>query len=121
MRIIRPPKLNIGDTVGIVSPSSPVTNKDYYRRSIRALKKIGFNVVLGKNALRYLGYMAGTAKERVEDLHEMFANPEVKAIFTSAGGFVSHHLLRYLDYDLIKKNPKIICGFSDLSTLLNAI
>lgn len=121
MRIIHPPKLNIGDTVGIVSPSSPVTNKSYYRRSISALKKLGFNVILGKNALRYLGYMAGTAEERVEDLHEMFANPKVKAIFTSAGGFVSHQLLRHLDYHLIKKNPKIICGFSDLTTLLNAI
>ena len=121
MRIIHPPKLNIGDTVGIVSPSSPVTNRAYYRRSIGVLKRLGFNVILGKNALRYLGYMAGTAEERVQDLHDMFADQEVKAIFTSAGGFVSHHLLRYLDYDLIRKNPKIICGFSDLTTLLNAI
>ncbi|MDO8495806.1 MAG: LD-carboxypeptidase [bacterium] len=121
MKIIRPPKLNIGDTVGIVSPSQPVTNRRYYQRSIGALRKLGFNVVLGKNALRSYGYMAGTAEERVSDLHDMFANPEVKAIFTSSGGFVSHHLLRYLDYDLIRKNPKIISGFSDITTLLNAI
>lgn len=121
MKIIHPPKLNIGDTIGIVSPSQPVTNKRYYQHSIRALEKLGFKVILGKNALRHLGYMAGTTEERVDDLHDMFSNPAVKAIFTSSGGFVSHHLLRYLDYDLIRRHPKIICGFSDLTTLLNAI
>ncbi len=121
MKIIRPPQLHIGDTVGVVSPSAPVTNKGTYRRSIGILKQLGFKVVLGKNALHYLGYMAGTVEERVDDLHDMFANQEVKAIFSSAGGFVSQHLLRHLDYGLIKKNPKIICGFSDLTTLLNAI
>lgn len=121
MKIIHPPKLHIGDTVGIISPSAPVTSKSYHRRSIRILEKLGFKVVLGKNVLRSLGYMAGTPEERASDLHEMISNPQVKAIFTSSGGFVAHHLLRILNYDLIRKNPKIICGFSDLTTLLNAI
>lgn len=121
MKIIHPPKLNIGDTVGVVSPSAPVVSKSHQQRSIRTLEKLGFKVVLGKNVQRSLGYMAGTPEERISDLHEMISNPKVKAIFTSAGGYVSQHLLRRLDYNLIKKNPKIICGFSDLTTLLNAI
>lgn len=121
MKTIKPPKLNIGDTVGIVSPSQPVTNKRYYRHSINALIKLGFNVVLGRNALRSAGFAAGTAEERLEDLHKMFADPAVRAIFTSAGGSASLHLLDNLDYRLIQKNPKIFCGFSDIATLLNAV
>lgn len=121
MKIIRPPKLNHGDTVGIVSPSQPVTNQRHYWRSVNLLKKLGFRVVIGKNALKSFGYRAGTIQDRVDDLHTMFASPRVKAIFASTGGYSSLQLLPFLDFGLIKKNPKIFCGFSDLTTLLNAI
>lgn len=121
MRIIKPPKLEYGDTIGIVSPSQPVTNRRHYERSINTLKKMGFDVILGKHVFRSHGHAAGFAEERAMDLNEMFADPKIKAIFCSAGGYVSLHLLPLLDYSLIKKNPKIFSGFSDISTLLNAV
>lgn len=121
MRIIKPPKLEYGDTIGIVSPSQPVTNRRHYERSINTLKKMGFDVILGKHIFRSHGYAAGFPEERAEDLNNMFADPKIKAIFCSSGGYVSLHLLPLLNYSLIKKNPKIFSGFSDISTLLNAV
>ncbi|MEK7560291.1 MAG: LD-carboxypeptidase [Patescibacteria group bacterium] len=121
MRIIKPPKLNIGDRVGIISPSQPITNRKHYNRSINTLKNLGFEVVLGKHVFRSHGYAAGFPEERAEDLNSMFADPKIKAIFCSAGGYVSLHLLPLLNYSLIKKNPKVFSGFSDITILLNAI
>lgn len=67
------------------------------------------------------GHLAGTAKEREEDVNTMFADPQVKAIFEIRGGWGSGQILPYLDYDLIKRNPKIIVGYSDITSLLLAI
>lgn len=124
MKTIKPLKLKPGDKVGIISPSGPVVFKKKLRLrvGIRELERLGLKVVLGKNVFRkYGGYMAGTIRERIDDLHAMFKNRQIKAIFTSRGGFCANQLLPYIDFSLIKKNPKIILGFSDISVLLNAI
>lgn len=121
MKIIKPPKLNIGDTVGIVSPSSPVDSRSHFGRSVKMLEKMGFRVVIGSHALKKRDYAAGTAQERAEDINNMFADPKVKAIFASIGGYVAINILPLLDYELITENPKIFCGFSDISLLFNAI
>jgi muramoyltetrapeptide carboxypeptidase len=122
-RLIRPKRLQRGDMIGIVSPSSGIAALCPRRlqRGIEELKRLGFQVIVGKNAKKRNEYMAGTIEERIEDLHEMFANSEVKAIITTIGGTCSHQLLEDLDYNLIKNNPKIFMGYSDITALHLAI
>ncbi len=122
MKIIKPLKLKPGDKVGIISPSEPIIYKKKFLSGVETLKKLGFRVVLGKNAFEnYSGYMAGSEKERAADLNGMFRNKKIKGIFISHGGFNSNRLLNLIDYELIKKNPKVFMGFSDITVLLNAI
>ncbi len=118
-----PNKLKKGDTIGLIAPSSPVEKDDLevINNSILLMESAGFKVKFAKNALaNTLGYGA-TAKEKAEDINEMFEDEEVKAIFCISGGFNSNSTFDYLDYDRIKLHPKIICGFSDSTSLLNVI
>ena len=122
MKIIKPPKLKPGDKVGIISPSEPIIYKKKFLRGVETLKKLGFRVILGKNVFKNRsGYMAGSEKERTADLNGMFRNKKIKGIFISHGGLNSNRLLDLIDYELIKKNPKVFLGFSDITVLLNAI
>lgn len=118
-----PERLKKGDTIGLIAPSSPVDKDDLeiINKSILLMESSGFTVRFAKNALsNTLGY-GTTAKEKADDINEMFANPVVKAIFCISGGFNSNTTFDYIDYDRIKINPKIICGFSDSTSILNAI
>jgi len=119
--IIKPKKIEKGDTIGLVSPSEPVFFPDRFERGIQELERMGFNILVGKSVHRKYGYMAGTDQERADDINEMFANQKVKAIFTTTGGSSANRLLPLLDYELIKDNPKIFLGISDITVLLNAI
>ncbi len=120
--MIKPERLEKGDVIGIVSPSGPILHKkNYVHRGIKILSDMGFKIKLGKNALKQRGYMAGTDEERTNDLMEMFEDENVKAIFTNRGGDVALRLLDILDYKIIRKNPKILMGSSDITILLNAI
>ena len=118
-----PEKLRKGDTIGLIAPSSPVDKEDLeiINKSILLMESSGFSVKFAKNALsNTLGY--GTnAKEKAKDINEMFADSDVKAIFAISGGFNSNTTFEYLDYDRIKIHPKIICGFSDTTSILNMI
>lgn len=118
MKVLKPPKLNDGDTIGVIAPSYPVPPfQEMYDRGIANLKSFGFRVKEGKTVkLTRLGYMAGTDLQRAEDVNSMFADEEVKAIICAIGGQVAIRTLRYLDYDLIKANPKIFSGMSDITT-----
>lgn len=121
--MIIPESLKKGDKIGIIAPSSPVTEDsiEAINNSILLMEGSGFNIVFGKNVLKNtLGYSA-TAKEKAQDINEMFANEEIKAIFCVSGGANSNSTFEYLDYELIKNNPKIICGFSDSTSLTNMI
>ncbi|MBI3990638.1 MAG: LD-carboxypeptidase [Candidatus Omnitrophica bacterium] len=120
--IIKPKKLVSGDKIGIVTPSGPIwRHKEYLEKGMSILEEMGFQVKLGRNALKVKGYMAGSDDERLADIHAMFSDPEIKAILCSRGGEVAMRLLPLLDYNLIKKNPKIFLGMSDITILLNAI
>lgn len=121
--VILPNKLKNGDIIGIVSPSSGVAEMCPRRlkRGLEELKRLGFHVLVGKHARKRDKYMAGSIEERLEDLHNMFSNPHVKAIVTTIGGTCSHQLLDELDYDLIRRNPKIFMGYSDITALHLAI
>lgn len=108
-----------GDTIGVISPSRPISNiKKEIETGISALKQLGFKVVKGKNVDNKFFYSAGTPAERVSDIHEMFANPEVKAIICATGGSSANQLLELIDFELIKNNPKIFMGYSDITVLL---
>lgn len=118
-----PERLKKGDTIGLIAPSSPVQKEDLetINNSIMLMESAGFNIKFAPNALsNKLGYSA-TAKQKADDINYMFQNDEIKAIFCISGGFNSNSTFDYLDYDTIKYHPKIICGFSDSTSLLNAI
>ena len=85
------------------------------------MEALGFKTKLAKNITKKYGYLAGTIEERVSDIHDMFEDDEVKALVTIRGGYGSGQLLYYLDYQLIKKKPKILLGYSDITSLLNGI
>lgn len=119
--VIKPFRLKHGDTVGIISPSSFVMKSDI-REGIKTLKSLGFKVCLSPHALkkRY-GYQAGTPDERVSDFNQMFKDPEIRGIFCTTGGYSSMQILPDIDWDCIRKNPKVFVGYSDITVLLNAI
>ncbi|MEM4330692.1 MAG: LD-carboxypeptidase [Candidatus Pacearchaeota archaeon] len=119
VKIIKPKHLKEGDIIGVVSPSSTI--KPFPRRLQRglvALEKLGLKVKLGKYAVSSFRHTGGTSKQRAEDIMNFFKNDEIKAIICSTGGWNSNSVLPFLDFDLIKQNPKIFCGFSDI-TMLN--
>ncbi len=111
-------KLNIGDTIGIISPASP-ENIDAIKNGVQFLKGKGFNVKEGKNIYKRCGYLAGNDKERTEDLINMFLDKSIKMILCIRGGYGSMRTLPYIDFNTIKDNPKIFVGFSDITTYLN--
>jgi muramoyltetrapeptide carboxypeptidase len=115
--LIKPERLCFGDTVGIVAPSSPPPDPKAVDRAAEALEKFGFVPRLGKNIRARHGFLAGGDRERAEDLMEMFAAKEVKAIICLRGGYGAARLLNLLDYKIIRRHPKIVSGFSDITSL----
>ena len=89
--------------------------------NLSQLKNLGFKIKEGKNLRKINGYLAGTDKERAYDFMEMFKDPLVKAILCYRGGYGSIRMMKYVDWNVIKTNPKIFCGFSDITLLLNYI
>jgi muramoyltetrapeptide carboxypeptidase len=120
MEIIKPEKLKREDVIGIISPSSPVSDKAKLEAGVSYFKKMGYRVKVGNNAMKEWGYLAGTDEERVEDIHNMFLDHEVKLIICLRGGYGASRLLDKIDYSIIKNNPKIFCGYSDITVLQNA-
>lgn len=123
MKKIIPDKLKIGDTIGIIAPSDSIQEKDkeQIEKSIELMEKSGFKIKFGKNVYsNTLGYGA-TPKEKAKDINSMFEAKEIKAIFCVKGGENSNCTFDYLNYELIKNNPKIICGFSDSTSITNVI
>lgn len=121
MKTIKPKKLVNGDVIGIVSPASSPSNLEKIEKGVNYLEKLGYRVEIGENVGKEHGYLAGTDEERLSDLHSMFKNKNVKAIFSIRGGYGSGRLLDRIDYSLIKKNPKIFVGYSDITAMQMAI
>ncbi len=110
--------------VGLISPSAPITANCPRRlkRSIEQLEELGFEVKKGEHISEKTDFTAGTIEQRVEDIHDMFSDPEVDIIISTIGGYNANDLLEYLDYDLIKKNnDKLFVGYSDVTVLLQAL
>ncbi|MDX6518060.1 MAG: muramoyltetrapeptide carboxypeptidase [Gaiellaceae bacterium] len=118
-RTVLPPRLERGDTIGIVTPSvpAPAGAPRRFERGIDQVERLGFEVRVATNARGSRGHRSGTIEERVADLHELFGDPDVRAILCAIGGFNSNSLLEELDYELIRANPKVFVGYSDVTAL----
>jgi len=118
--MIKPKKLKLGDTIGLVAPGSPATEKKV-DKACKKLKELGFNVELGKSCYSRYGYLAGRDELRAEDLNSMFRNTEVDGIICLRGGYGTIRILELLDYNLIRANPKVFVGYSDITAIHIAI
>lgn len=119
-----PAKLKSGDEVRVIAPSRSmaILGEDCKSLATRRLKELGLKVTFGKHVMEAdSDYLAASVEARGEDLNEAFKDKNVKAILTVIGGFNSNSILDYIDYEAIKENPKIFCGFSDITALSNAI
>lgn len=118
-----PNSLKKGDTIGVIAPSNSIDldDNEYIQKSSKLFEDLGFKIKLGKFIYSHsLGYSASPL-EKAQDVNSMFADPDVKAIFIVKGGENSNTTFEYLDYELIKNNPKILCGFSDSTSITNVI
>ena len=117
--------LKKGDTIGVISPSNPVQGekKQFIDNGIKKLESLGFNFVFSKHCFGIDKYdiSSGSPQERANDLNEMFSNPKIKAIFCTVGGHTAIQILSLIDYENIKKNPKVFLGMSDIDVLHLAI
>lgn len=123
MCLIKPPALRAGDTVGIVSPSWFGGEEFLHRarRGIATLQSLGYKARIAPHAFDNAGHVSAPASKRAADLHAMFADPDIRMILCTIGGTHASELLPFLDYELIRANPKIFMGFSDITVLHNAI
>ncbi|WP_096439957.1 S66 family peptidase [Alteribacter populi] len=118
-----PSKLQAGDEVRVVSPATSLAVISDHDRNlaVKRLQALGLNVTFGRYADESDRFHSSSVESRLTDLHEAFEDPNVKGILTTLGGLNSNQLLRDLDYDVIRRNPKILCGYSDITALSNAI
>jgi muramoyltetrapeptide carboxypeptidase len=119
--VIKPKVLRPGDTVGLITPSTYVSDPDRLALAERTIRYFGLRSRIGANVSKRSGYLGGSVEERVADLHSMFHDPAVSAVFAVRGGFGAAHLLDRIDYDLIRSHPKIFLGYSDITALHLAI
>lgn len=116
--MIFPELLKKGDNVFLFCPSSPIIPEEDIEKCKKIIIDLGFNPVIGKSLYEnYGGYMAGKAEIRIEDLHEAFSRKDIKGIFCVKGGYSASQLLDKIDYELIKNNPKVFVGYSDVTNL----
>lgn len=118
-----PTKLKQGDEIRVIAParSMKIINQETRDIANKRLEGMGLKITFGKHVEECDDFTSSSIEARLEDLHEAFADKNVKAILTVIGGFNSNQLLANIDYELIKENPKILCGFSDITALSNAI
>ena len=119
-RLVLPPPVRQGDTIGIVAPASPFDEDTFYQ-GIAILKSMGFHLFIPDDLFLRKGYLAGTDQHRAHLINRFFSQKKIKAILCARGGFGSVRVLSLLDYRIIHKNPKIFVGFSDISALLSVL
>lgn len=119
--MVLPKPLPRNGVIGIVSPASAQRDPSRLERGVRYLETLGYRVELGRHALTQRAYLAGTDDERLQDLHEMFADRRIDAVFCARGGYGSARLLDRIDYTMIKRSRKVFVGFSDITALQLAL
>lgn len=118
--VIKPPRLKRGDLIGLTAPGSFISESEL-QDSITNIEKLGFSVFYSSNILARHGYLAGTDEQRRDDLHLMFFKKEIKGIVCARGGYGCSRILPILDYNLIRQNPKVLIGYSDITALCSGI
>ena len=113
-------KLKSGDTIGRISPSGSICDRETFFKKVDGLKNLGYKVKIFPNVFNQKGYLAGSDAERLNDLHAAFLDDECSAILCSRGGYGAIRLLDKINYNIIKNNPKIFIGSSDATALLAA-
>lgn len=113
----RPPRLKAGDTVGLISPASPLGDRFDMELTKANILAMGLTPKVAPHALESTGYLAGGDRERADDLNAMFADTSVKAVFAVRGGWGCARMLPYIDWDVVRANPKILLGYSDITAL----
>ena len=123
MNGVTPEKLKYGDEIRVIAPSRSlsIVRENVFNEALSYLTEKGFKVTFSKNSSELDEANSSSIKSRISDLHDAFSDSNVKAILTCIGGFNVNQILEYIDYSLIKNNPKILCGYSDITALLNAI
>lgn len=114
--LLRPRRLKPGDTLGVIAPASGL-KPDAFDRAVQNLESLGFRTKIGRHARGNRGTFSGTEAERLHDLHWAFADSEVSAVWCVRGGDGAPRLLPEVDFDLVRRNPKIFVGFSDITAL----
>jgi muramoyltetrapeptide carboxypeptidase len=114
---IRPPSLKPGDTLGIVSPASPAPDPRNIDRAAANLENLGFKIKFAPNVRKRHGFLAGSDRDRASDLMRMFSDDSVSGILCVRGGYGTARLLNLLDYKIIRANPKVFIGYSDITAL----
>jgi muramoyltetrapeptide carboxypeptidase len=117
---IKPKRLQAGDLIGLITPGSFIPDAAL-EKAVKNLETLGFRTALAPNIRAKMGYVAGTDQQRLDDLHGMFANPEIKAVWCARGGYGCTRLLPRINFNLIRQNPKVFIGYSDITALLNAV
>lgn len=117
--MIKPKALRKGDTIGLIAPSSPIRedNTAEVEKSVAALKAQGFNVVVGESCYSRYGYLSGTDEVRAADINRMFSDKGIDAVFCLRGGYGTPRILDMIDYEIIRSNPKLFNGYSDITGL----
>lgn len=118
MKLIKPKKLQKDDTIGLLSVSGDIRDISKINNAANYFNKLGYKVIISDTTYKKYRCYAGTDDERVNQLHEFFLNPKIDAIVCTRGGYGLLRIVNQIDYDLIAKNPKIICGYSDITALL---
>ena len=118
-----PPKIKPGQEIRVIAPSRSLSIVSEAQRNFaqKRLENLGFKISFGEHVLEQDEFHSSAIESRLTDIHAAFADKNVAAILTSIGGYNCNQLLKYLDYDLVKSNPKILCGYSDITALQNAI
>ena len=119
--VTRPKRLHPGDTIGLVAPASVTYESLQLQIALETLDAMGLKVKVGPHVMDRFGYLAGEDEDRASDINAAFADPEIDAVFALRGGWGASRILPFLDFDLIARNPKIFLGYSDITSLLNAI
>ena len=117
----RPSRLTVGSRIALIAPAGPLLEQDDLTRAIALCRALDYEPVLGKNAYRRLGYLAGTDDERLRDLNWAFQDPSIDAVWCIRGGYGVTRLLDRVDYAAMERRPKPLIGFSDITALLNAV
>ena len=121
MEIIKPTPLAKNDTIGFLTVSGPVDDFERIEKAKKYFEQKGYNVVISDTTYTKKNFLAADDNARLAQLHEFFEDSKINAIFCTRGGYGAIRLLKDLDYNLIRNNPKIFCGFSDVTALLTSI